>query len=368
MSQSGVYSELKPAWWYALEGVLPAAPKQVELILSDLCNQDCHFCAYRMSGYTSNELFLGDSQPARYGHDNPKRMIDTERALSMIDEFNRAGVLAVQFTGGGEPTVHKDHEKIFEKTLSVGMKAALVSNGLRWSKKLKEEILPKFSWVRVSIDAGNAESYGHIRRTPRFNWQHVWDNVRDLSDSLDRVESDAVFGLGFVVTPWSWKEMPEFTELAAQSGADNVRFTAMFSTEDEKPYLGIYDDIVAVIRDVREKYGSDSFAIHDNFGSRFSDLKQHSPDYSFCSHQYYTSYVGGDLNVYRCCVLAYNRRGMIDGNSLKEKSFDVFWNSDERKDDMEAFDASECERCQFNEKNRAVNYLMSDNPPHKEFT
>ena len=32
-------------------------PLQVHLIISDLCNQDCSFCAYRMSGYTTNELF-----------------------------------------------------------------------------------------------------------------------------------------------------------------------------------------------------------------------------------------------------------------------------------------------------------------------
>ena len=93
MSQSGIYAELKPVWWFARDGKLPDAPKQVQLILSDLCNQDCHFCAYRMSGYTSNELFIGDSERAAYGHDNPKRWIPTERALRFIDEFKRAGKL-----------------------------------------------------------------------------------------------------------------------------------------------------------------------------------------------------------------------------------------------------------------------------------
>jgi radical SAM protein with 4Fe4S-binding SPASM domain len=290
----------------------------------------------------------------------------TERALSLLEEMKEAGVLAVQFTGGGEPTVHKDHERIFEKALSLGLKASLVSNGLKWGSKLIGEILPQFSWVRVSVDAGNADSYARIRRTSALNWQHIWDNIRDLSWALDELGADTIFGLGFVVTPYSWEEIPEFTELAAKSGADNVRFTAMFSTADDEPFLDIYEEIVDQINEARESHQSDTFTVHDNFGTRFDDLKQHSPDYSFCSHQYYTTYIGGDLNVYRCCVLAYNERGKV--GSVSDENFGEFWASDERKADMEAMKASECDRCQFNEKNRAVNYLMDDEPPHKEFT
>src|SRR3990167_6955639 len=160
------YSSLKMAWWAQREGFPPKAPKQVQLVISDLCNEDCNFCAYRMSAsvtgtkaYSSNELFVGDSKRAVYGHDNPVRFIPTERAISFMDEFKRAGVLAVQFTGGGEPTVHKDHERIFESALAASLKASLVSNGLRWSDRLRSEILPRFSWVRVFVDAGCPVTY-----------------------------------------------------------------------------------------------------------------------------------------------------------------------------------------------------------------
>ena len=32
-------------------------PAQVQLIISDLCNHNCSFCAYRMEGYTSSQNF-----------------------------------------------------------------------------------------------------------------------------------------------------------------------------------------------------------------------------------------------------------------------------------------------------------------------
>ena len=325
-----------------------------------------------MDGYTSNELFVGASEKAAYGHNNPKRWIPTERALSLLDEFKEAGVLSVQFTGGGEPTVHPQHEAIFEKALGLGLRASLVSNGVKWSDRLIEGLLPRFDWVRVSIDAGNGESYAKLRRTPLSNWEKVWTHVHRLAAAIREHGSPAALGLGFVVTPDSWQEIRQFAECAKASGAHNVRFSAMFSPADERPFAGIYDEIRASIGAARTALESPGFAVHDNFGSRFEDLKQHAPDYSFCSYQYYTAYVGGDLNAYRCCVLAYNKRGQMDGGNLKQRSFAEFWKSQARQDDMARLDARGCERCQFNQKNRALLYVMGNtesdvNPRHMEF-
>lgn len=366
MSQSGVYSELKPVWWYARERKLPDAPKHVQIVLSDLCNQDCHFCAYRLSGYTSNELFTSNAKLAPYGHNNPKRWMDTIRAKLLLEEIDRAGGLAIQFTGGGEPTVHPDHEDIFAYALKLGLRCSLVSNGVRWSDHLIRDILPQFDWVRVSIDAGNALAYAHYRRTPQKTWKVVWGNVTELAEKLHTRLTDTVLGVGFVVTPQSYKEIPSFCYEAKMSGAHNARITAMFSPEDEKPFVRIYDRVVELIERSREQFESPSFRVYDNFGSRFTDLKQHAPDYSKCSYQYYTTYIGGDMQAYRCCVLAYNQRGKIKGGNLAQRPFDEFWRSLDRKHDMQGFDARGCERCQFNEKNRGLLYVMGK-PEHKEW-
>ena len=359
MTQSGIYSENKLVWWYAREQELPAAPKQVQLILSDMCNQDCSFCAYRMSGYSSNELFMGDSEPSKLGTNNPKRWIPTERALSLLDEFKEAGVLSVQFTGGGEPTVHPDHEAIFARALDLGLRCSLVFNGIRWSKNLTENILPQFDWVRVSIDAATSDEYVKIRRTHGSHWGIAWGHAHELARNINYLETPCTFGLGFVVTPESWKGIAKFAELAKASGAHNVRYTAMFSTDNEKPFTAIYDQ-VRVLLDKAKRLSSDTFDVYDNFGSRFDDLQQHAPDYSFCSYQHYTAYVGGDLQLYRCCVLAYNKRGIVKGGDLTNRSFSEFWASQERKDDFNGLDARNCDRCQFNSKNRSLLYVMGN--------
>lgn len=372
MAQEGIYSENKLVWWYAREGGLPQAPKQVQLILSDLCNQDCSFCAYRMSGYTSNELFVGDSEKSAYGHNNPKRWIDTDRARGLIEEFKELGVLSVQFTGGGESTMHPDHEEIFNLALLKGLRCSLVSNGVAWSEGLIGELLPRFDWVRVSVDAGNVDSYAKTRRTPADNWSHAWANIARLAAAIKAQATGCILGVGFVVTPKSYPEIVEFARIASKSGAHNIRYTAMFSPSDERPFATCYDSIKTLIAEARSRYQRADFTIHDNFGSRFADLVQHAPDYRTCSYQHYTAYVGGDLKAYRCCVLAYNKRGLVAGGDLSKRSFAEFWNSPERKADMESLDARGCERCQFNAKNRALLYVMGDtssdtSPRHLEW-
>lgn len=361
------YSSLKMVRWYAKEGKLPDAPKQVQVILSDLCNQDCHFCAYRMSGYSSNELFVGSSPLAKYGHDNPVRFMPTDRALRLMEELKDAGVLAVQFTGGGEPTVHHDHESVFMRAGALGLRRALVSNGVRWSDNLRANVLPGFDWVRASVDAGSPETYARIRRCAPDHWDRVLANVASLAGHIQTQRSSCLLGIGWVVTPENYKEIVEGVRVASETGAAYVRMSAMFNPEDDKPYADIWKEIKESIAEAKARYESPGFTVHDLFGERLEDLRQGRPDYRTCSYQSYTSYIGADMRPYRCCVLAYNHRGIIADGNLLSVSFGDFWQSEARKADFMKFDARGCERCQFNKKNAAMAYMLEPAVTHEEF-
>ena len=372
MSQSGIYSESKMAWWFSRERKLPDAPKQVHWILSDLCNEDCSFCTYRVAGNPSNELFMSGSKAAAYGHDNPIRWIKTNRALDLIDEMKSLGVLSIQWTGGGEPTVHPDHEEIFEKALELGIRGALVSNGYRWRDRIFG-LIPLMDWIRVSVDAGTAETYSAIRRVPKAGFGKVLENIRTAAVSIASYQgSHTALGVGYTVTPDNWKEICLGVKVAKKAGAHNIRLSAMFGPEDEKPFVPIYDQIRALIGQAKALYQDDTFTIHDNFGSRFSDLEQHSPDYHVCPYQHYTTYIGGDCKVYRCCVLSYSRRGMVADGDLTNQRLDDYWRSESRKNDFANFDATGCPKCMFNSKNRELLYVMGNTesdvkPRHMEW-
>jgi len=355
------YSNLKPVWHMDkvadLIGGKMISPLQVHFVISDLCNHDCHFCAYRMSGGFSTELFAdGDKK-------NPVRSIPTAKCMEILDDMAEAGVKAVQFTGGGEPTVHSAHMEVFGHALDLGLECALVTNGAILRPGWRE-VLPRFKWIRVSVDAGDRETYSAVRNIKPSVYNKVLDNIQVLAAEIESQERDCLLGVGYVVTNENWQTLYDGCSRLRATGAKYVRLSAMFSELGSKYYNGQYEDICHEIR--RAKQLEDSrFSVVDLFSDRINDLDQGRPDYGFCGYQQFVVYIGGDQNVYRCCTTSYTKHGLV--GSLKEQRFSDWLRGDERKKMVDGFNAKSCHHCQFNEKNRAINYMIEEHPTHVNF-
>lgn len=343
------YSQIKPLLWHdrieALREARQPVPVHVQLILSDLCNQDCHFCAYRMSAGLSTELFKTAATH------NPNRKISTEKAKEIIADCAEIGVKAIQFTGGGEPTVHPDHDELFAFAQGLGLKTAVVTNGI---KLLPTMATLNMEWIRVSVDAGTAETYARIRRVSVSHWNKVWKSIANLADF------DGRLGVGFVVTPDNYHELPALARLCREYGVDNLRVGAVFSGAGIHYYNGLFDEIATYIQATKEDLDDKDFEIIDLFGRRVSDLEGGSPTQPFCGYQYFTAYIGADLNVYRCCNTAYTKKGRVGSlNGFRFKDALPFFS-------YAPFDARTCQFCQFHGQNQAINAML--NPPeHSEF-
>lgn len=328
-------------------------PTQVHFVISDYCNHDCHFCAYRMSNYISNELFSVD------GNRNPIRKIETEKCFEIIEDLRELGVNAVQFTGGGEPTAHPDHIKIFRKALDNSLDVALVTNGT----VLKQaDLYSEFSWVRFSIDASRKETYSKTRNVKPYIFDKTISNLEKVVKECSA--SKTIVGAGFVVTKENYKEIEEFAKMMSDIGVDNIRYSAMFNPDDFKYYEKFYKTALEFINKAK-KLETKNFKVFNNFGERIEDLKQQSPDYSKCYYMEFVTYIGGDLNVYTCCNNAYSKHGLI--GSIKDQKFSSLWNSAKKKSYFSSFNAKNCERCMFNNKNRFIGYAVSKEPQHVNF-
>jgi MoaA/NifB/PqqE/SkfB family radical SAM enzyme len=344
---STIYSQAKPLYHIdrvdALrQGVTPA-PVHVQLILSDLCNQDCSFCAYRISSGLSTELF---KTPETH---NPNRRMDTQKAFEIITDCAEIGVRAIQFTGGGEPTVHKDWYKLILYAQKLGLETALVTNGVRMANI---DALVSLAWLRVSIDAGSARMYSSVRRVSEKHWLAAWDNLKRAV-----LVCQGTVGVGYVVTPDNFHGIAACAERARDSGADNIRIGAVFSKEG----LGFYDKVEMkwILKEIDKAKAlqTDKFEVIDLFGRRFGDLEGGSPEHPFCGYQYFTTYIGADLNVYRCCNTAYTTPGLL-GN-LKDVRFADFMPD-------YTLDARNCQFCQFQGQNEAINAALQT-PTHPDF-
>ena len=344
-----IYSSLKPAWHVEkikdLREGKQIVPSQVQLIISDLCNQDCTFCSYRSeSGFSSEDFAEGINH-------NPNRKIPTEKVLEILDDCAAMGVKAIQFTGGGEPTVHPDHIRIFEHAQNIGLQTALVTNGI----KIKpHKVFERMEWVRVSLDAGTLETYNRIRKSNLF--QKALDSIKYLSSLNPTV------GVGFVVTTENYNEIYQAALIAKNLGADYIRLSAVFSTAGIVPYEPIY----GIIREHINKahtLENDTFSIVDLFGDRIEDLRQGRPDYSFCGYQQFNVYIGGNLKVYRCCTTSYTHHGEV--GDLSHQRFSEWFK--DREPLYKSFDARSCHHCQFRDKNKIINFMLQKQPAHVDF-
>jgi MoaA/NifB/PqqE/SkfB family radical SAM enzyme len=330
------------------------APVHAHFIISDLCNQDCNFCAYRIDGYT--EFFAVRNGLGKLNH-NPNRMMPPDKARELLMQFKAMGGKAVQFTGGGEPTVHPHCAALIDWAHCCGLETALVTNGVRLSEGLRR-ILMRSTWIRVSLDCADEETYMKVRRVPAGVYGRVLDNVQALVRERGASRKPTI-GMGFVVTRDNWSQVRLAAEIARDLGVDNLRISAVFQPADDAYFEPFFEQAAEAVA-AAESYSTDTFTVINNFGERVSDLRQHSPEYQRCPYQHLTTFIGADMNVYRCCVLSYTRRGLL--GSVADQSFQGLWMSQQKWEAMDGFDARSCPRCQFNDKNRAINSIVDGLP------
>ena len=105
-------------------------PKPVMFHMSPAnpCNLTCSFCCF------ANRAM--------------KEMLTLEQMKSAIDQFADLGVLGMEFTGGGEPTLHPELDKAIEHAHKRGLKIGICTNG---SKLRKVKNWHMISWVRLGM-------------------------------------------------------------------------------------------------------------------------------------------------------------------------------------------------------------------------
>ena len=105
-------------------------PKPVMFHMSPCnpCNLTCSFCCF------ANRAM--------------KEMLTVEQMKSAIDQFHALGVTGMEFTGGGEPTLHPDLDEVIEYAYKKGLKMGICTNG-SMLRKIKNWHM--VSWVRLGM-------------------------------------------------------------------------------------------------------------------------------------------------------------------------------------------------------------------------
>jgi MoaA/NifB/PqqE/SkfB family radical SAM enzyme len=332
-------------------------PVTLRLSISDLCNHDCAFCSFRMEDNANNAWF-GETEGERRNN-NPSRKIPFARAKNLLAELARAGVRAVEFTGGGEPTAHPDHQQIFSHCLELGLEAALITNGQRLRESL-DAVLTRFTWVRISVDAANAATWAGIRRVQPAFFDRVVCNAKRLIEHRDRTGSETLIGAGFVVYEQNWREIYSAVRMFKEIGFDSVRLSALFNSSEKVGHFdGFKAEAAALCTRAKDEFEDSRFHVANNFNARLDDLTMGRGGQKRCWYQELAPFIGGDQRLYRCCNTAYTPEG--DLGSLREKTFGELWNEVSTNGSLHLFRPDQkCGLCMFNDRNVMIESLVAD--------
>lgn len=280
-----------------------------------------------------------------------------EKMIECVRDWVDLGVKAVEITGGGEPLLYPHIDNFLRLIRETPLEWALVSNGTGLTKN-RAQLLRGFTWARISIDAGTQQTYTSTHRCDPRHWKLTWSAVERLAHN--KIHPEARVGVSYIVDHTNWNELYACAEKAKEAGADNIRFALAFTPQQLQRFpAGALTEAAAQAQAAQNDLSNTAFQVINLLADRRDTLLAPSQDYNFCGMKEVTCVVAGDLNVYTCCSLAFNPKGLI--GSMKDCSFKDLWNSPTKN----AFFAqhnpkSHCRNsCVFDSRNKAILALLA---------
>lgn len=202
------------------------APVNVEIDLSNRCDLKCAGCHF---AYTHTRGPWASSAARLEGAVPGGDLMPPDLALSILNQLHAAGVHSVTWTGGGEPTLHPAFDQITHHASLLGLEQGIYTHGGHLDASRAAVMRQEFTWIYVSMDGCNQESYAKHKGVDRFD--RVCANVRGLVQA----GGAATVGLGFLLHGSNWSDIHEMVRLGRELGVDYVQFRPLILFEHATP-------------------------------------------------------------------------------------------------------------------------------------
>ncbi len=331
----GMYSEAKRI----REGKIPY-PRMAIVYLTYVCNHNCQDCLYGEWNRSHHVIMEARWFPR------------------LVESLVGLGIKAVEFSGGGEPTMHPDFVRLVYCLANEGLEMGLLTNGTMLRGEILEAVVNHFTYVRISIDGHTKELYDLIRRPSRTaGFQEVVENVSDLRRSRDQKGSCLTIGAKVLLSKLNYGGLVEMVRFCKKVGFDYVQFKPLRNS----PYsLGPAEVETA------------------NY--ILAGIKGNSPGISVYGGATGTSYLRkcwltpihlvidplGD--VYPCCYYQYRADRMLIGNFFQDPAEKV-WFGSRHHQVLQDLRVEECNLydCRWHLYNQIMDEIFEENRLHVNF-
>jgi len=346
---------------FALDGTKEASiafrdlhPVYVEVSPVGACNHRCTFCAVDYIGYKS-------------------QFLDTAKLCESLTLMGRNGVKSVMYAGEGEPLLHKDMSCIVNHAKDSGIDNAFTTNGVHLTDSFLRNCGSSISWIKVSFNSGQRDTYAKIHRTQPKDFDRVIDNLRNAVAWKRANNHDIAIGIQSLLLPENAHTMEDLVLLSKELGLDYVVIkpysqhkysnTQIYKDIDYKPYLDLGMRL--------SLHNDDNFNVVFRINTINNWLNQNQDRYCKClATPSMWGYIMADGSVYSCSAYLLDDRFKL-GN-INEDTFSSIWTSDRKMQNAtfvaNELDISECRvNCRMDQVNRYLDVVVNETAPHFNF-
>ena len=315
-------------------------PLYVRIKPINACNHKCFYCAYNKTFVTNmnNDMEYKD-------------IISKEKLIEVLEDFSDMGVKAITFSGGGEPLLHPNIIDFIDKSRELEINYSIITNGQVLDGKIAESLYDA-SWVRISVDYSNLETFTNIRGRGEKYYNKVLDNIKNFNINKN---PECNFGLNFIINEYNYKQIYSACVLF-KPFVENIRFSPVWTPDFEKYHEPFKEIVIKQLEQARNEFDSPEFKVLDSYDISNTTINR---KYDKCYVMQTMPVIGADAKVYTCHNKAYDNEGII--GDISNQSFKTMWNSPETAEIFKNFKASEiCKhQCSNDEKNIIINEILA---------
>jgi len=326
-------------------------PLHIRIKPTNVCAHKCWYCSYR-----ADNLQLGKDMDLR-------EYIEKEKMFEIIEDLDGLGVKAITFSGGGDPLYYKYIVETLEKLSKTNIKFALLTNGTPLKGRVAQLLAKYASWIRISIDGWDDESYAEYRGIKVGEHSKVIENIKNFV----ALNGECLLGISLIVDKKNASHVYDMIMQFKQIGVKSIKVSPCIvsdsGVENNNYHKEIFNTVKQLTKKAKKDFEDEFFEIFDAYHEIDEKFDK---EYDWCPYLQVLPVIGADLNVYACHDKAYNLDNGVLG-SIKDKTFKQFWMNDKNKF-FKINPKTDCiHHCCANNNNRLLTDYLELDKNHIEF-
>ena len=323
------YNPLKVLRWNdrikaTLAGVA-TGPIRASIDLTNLCNHKCSWC-----------------EPLQYREHtiaDRKHTLAADVVVELLKDLSEMGCKGITFSGGGEPTLHREFGQVLWTAHNYGMRTFVITNGSRL-EMWRSTFLSDVDEFRVSLDASCEEEHMAIHRSKEGGFSGIIEGVKAIAAA--RKADKPRIGLAYTMEPKNWQphSLSTVMKLAEDLRVDYLLFRPESSLDVDLEVSYEY------IRIQKESHCPSVEVVTQSW--RNTDVL-HQREFDKCYSALTVAVIGANGDVQACC----DRRDIVFGN-VYDTPFKKIWLSREHREAASQIKPKECVRCLQCGTNKAI--------------